>query len=119
RDERTVQEDGDDPCSEHAFGRSSSQLVDDDPAIDRQAGPLSELRPWDGADPNQVGGRGRFDLHPEVDAMLAMQASDVRADLWTEHPQQRLSERLVDADLASLLSCNRRDLASDEPGADY
>src|SRR5207302_10439033 len=51
------------------------------------------------------------------DAMLAMQASDVRADLWTEHPQQRLSERLVDADLASLLSCNRRDLASDEPGA--
>src|SRR5467141_3914538 len=115
--EQRMKEPGDVSRSEHALGRSSSQLVDDDSLIDRQTGPLSELRPWDGADRNQVGGRRRSDLQPKIDTPLAMQSSDVRADLWTEHPQQRLSERLVDADLASLVSCHRRDLASDEPGA--
>src|SRR2546427_6374922 len=112
-----MKEAGDVSCSEHALGRSSSQLVDDDSVIDRQTGPLSELRPWDGADRSQVGCRGRFDLQPEIDAMLAMQASDVGAGLGTQCAQHRLRKGLVDADLASLLSCNRRDLASDEPGA--
>src|SRR2546428_12565909 len=110
-----MKEAGDVSCSEHALGRSSSHFVDDDSVIDRQAGPLSELRPWAGADRNQVGCRGRFDPQPQIDAMLAVQSGDGCARVGTKRSQHRLRKPLGATGLAFPPAADRRYLASAEP----